>query len=61
MTQWIRIHLSVEGTQVPPWSGKIPHFLEQLSLCATTEVQALQSPKATTTEPTCCNYQCLRA
>ena len=62
VAQWIRIHLPVQGTQAHPWSGKIPHFLEQLSLCATvTEVQAPQSPKATTTERTCCNYGCLRA
>ena len=33
---WLRICLPVQGTQVDPWSGKIPHAAEQLSLCATT-------------------------
>ena len=32
------------GYGFDPWSGKIPHAVEQLS------------PWATTTEPTCCNY-----
>ena len=32
------------GHGFEPWSGKIPHAAEQLSLCATT------------TEPTCHNY-----
>ena len=37
------IHLPMQGTWFDPWSGKIPHILEQLSLCTTT------------TEPTCCS------
>ena len=32
------------------WSGKIPHTLEQLSLCATTTEPVLQSLGATLTE-----------
>ena len=44
-------NLSAEcrGHGFEPWSGNIPHAVEQLSLCATTT-------RATTTEPTCCNY-----
>ena len=29
-------NLSVQGSGFHPWSGKIPHAWEQLSLCATT-------------------------
>ena len=36
-----------------PRSGKIPHTVEQLSLYATSTEPVLQSPGATTTEPTC--------
>ena len=39
-----------------PWSRKIPHAVEQLSLCTTTSESALQSLQATTTEPVCHNY-----
>ena len=39
-----------------PWSGKIPHALEQLSLCTITTKPVLQSPGAMRTDPTCCNY-----
>ena len=33
-----------------PWSGKIAHAAEELSLCTTTIKPALQSPRAPTTE-----------
>ena len=39
------------GHGFDPWSGKIPHAVEQLSPCAKTTEPALQSPRATTTEP----------
>ena len=38
------------GHGFEPWSGKIPHATEQLSLCATTTEPVLWSPWATTTE-----------
>ena len=38
-----------------PWSGKIPHGMEQLSPWATTIEPVLKSLGATTTEPMCCN------
>ena len=49
VAQWLRIHLPMQGTQVEPWSRKIPHAAEQLS------------PRATTTEPACHNYWSLSA
>ena len=57
------------GHGFEPWSGSIPHAVEQLGPCATTTEPALQSPRATTTEPghlepvlcnerpTCCNEE----
>ena len=45
------------GHGFEPWSRKIPHAAEQLSPCATTTEPALYIPRATTTEPTCHNYQ----
>ena len=39
-----------------PWSGRIPHASEQLSLRATTTEPVLESPEIKTTEPTSCNY-----
>ena len=50
VAQWLRIHLSMQETWVPPWSGKIPYVPEQLSPCAMTIEPVLQSPRATTTE-----------
>ncbi|XP_055257161.1 T-complex protein 1 subunit zeta-2 isoform X2 [Moschus berezovskii] len=44
-----------------PWSGKIPHAAEQLSPCSTAVEPVLWSLEATTTEPTCCNFQSLHA
>ena len=38
------------GQGFEPWSGKIPHAVEQLSLCATTTESVLWSLRATTTE-----------
>ena len=43
-----------------PWSGKIPHATEQVSLCATTAKPSLQGPPAATTEahvPRACALQ----
>ncbi|KAJ8778854.1 hypothetical protein J1605_013088 [Eschrichtius robustus] len=39
-----------------PWSGKIPHAVEQVSLCATAAEPALWSTRTTATEPVCHNY-----
>ena len=63
VAQWLRIRLPMQGIRFEPWSRKIPHAVEQLSLCTTTtglrstahEPQLL-SPRATTTEPVCRNY-----
>ena len=44
------------GHGFEPWSRKIPHVTEQLSLCATTTEPVLWSPRATTTEPARHNY-----
>ena len=38
-----------------PWSGKIPHAVQQLSLRPTTET-TLQRPQAATSRPTSCSY-----
>ena len=40
MAQWIRILLSVQGTWVRSWSGKIPHTERQLSPGATSSKPA---------------------
>ena len=50
--QWYRIRLPIQETRVSPWSGKIPHVMEQLSLWATTTEPGLQSLGAPTAEPT---------
>ena len=34
--QWLGICLPIQGTQISPWSGKIPPAVGQLVLCATT-------------------------
>ena len=49
VAQWLRIHCQCRGHGFEPWSGKIPHATEQLSLCTTTTEPALYSPKTTTT------------
>ena len=41
VVQWLRIHLEMLGTWFNPWSGKIPHTMEELSPCATTTEPAL--------------------
>ena len=33
VVQWLRIRLPMLGHGFDPWSGKIPHAAEQLSLC----------------------------
>ena len=45
---------------IDPWSEKIPHATEQLSLWATITESVLWSLRAATIEPTCCNYWSLR-
>ena len=57
VAQWLRIACQCRGHRFDPWSGKIPHATEQLSLCTTTTKPALRayepqlvSPRATTTE-----------
>ena len=35
MAQWLGIRLPMQGHGFEPWSRKIPHAAEQLSLCAT--------------------------
>ena len=50
VAQWLRICLPMQGGHgFDPWSRKIPHAAEQLSLCATT------------TEPACHNYRSAHA
>ena len=41
---------------LPTWSGRILHALEQLSPCTTTAEPVLWSPGAATTEPLCRDY-----
>ena len=44
VAQWLRICLPIQGNMFKPWSGKISHAAEQLSLCATTtEARALRA------------------
>ena len=56
LIQWLRICLAIQGHRFNPWSGKIPHVLEQLSLCTQTTEPPLCSLCPTTTEPLRCNY-----
>ena len=51
VAQWIRIHLPMQETQSDPWSGTIPHAVEQLSPRATTTASMLWGLWAATTEP----------
>ena len=44
--------LPCRGQVFHPWSGRIPHAVEQLNLCATTTEPVLYNWGATTTEPT---------
>ena len=41
VAQWLRIACQCRRHGFEPWSGKIPHAVEQLSLCATTTEPAL--------------------
>ena len=36
VVQWLGIHLPMQGTWVPSWSGKIPRAAGQLNPCTTT-------------------------
>ena len=45
VAQWLRIHLPMRGHGFEPWSGKIPHAAEQLSLCITREATTMRSPR----------------
>ena len=36
VVQWVRIHLSAQGTWFDSWSGTIPHAVRQLTLCSAT-------------------------
>ena len=36
-----RMHLTMQGTRFEPWSGRIPHAVGQLGLCATAAEPAL--------------------
>ena len=50
VVQWLRIHLAIQGMQIPSlgWETKIPYTEEQLSPCTTVEKPcALQSLKPT--------------
>ena len=55
VAQWLESICQCRGHGFDPWSGKIPHAAEQLSLCATTTEPVLWSLRAATPEPTCCN------
>ena len=44
------------GHGFEPWSGKIPHAMEQLGSCATTAEPVLWSPWATAAGPMCRSY-----
>ena len=42
VVQWLRLHTPQgKGPGFNPWSGKIPHTMEELSPCATTTEPAL--------------------
>ena len=52
-----RNRLPIQGQAFNPWSGKVPHAVEQQSLCTTTtEACVLSLPRVTNTEPVCHNY-----
>ena len=44
VVQHLRLLLPMQGQRFKPWSGKIPHAMEQINLCATTTEPALYSP-----------------
>ena len=49
VVQWMRILQPVQGTRFNPWSGKIPHAAEHLSLLAATPGPV--NPKACAPQP----------
>ena len=49
VVQWMRILQPVQGTRFNPWSGKIPHAAEHLSLLAATPDPV--NPKACAPQP----------
>ena len=55
MAQWIRISLQMQGTQVQPWSRKIPRAVGQLSPCTTTTEIVPQPLSPTHLEPVPCS------
>ena len=59
--QWLKIHLPVQGTWVRALVQEDPTCRGATKPCSTTTEPALQSPRATTTEPTCHNYPSPRA
>ena len=44
VVQWLRICLPMQGTRFKPWSGKIPHAVEQLGPWATITEPARLEP-----------------
>jgi len=44
VVQWVKIHLPMQGTQIPSLAQEDPQAVEQLSPCTTS------------TEPACCEY-----
>ena len=61
VVQQLRIHFTCQcrGHGFNPWSGKIPHAVGQLSLCATTTVSWVpQSPCSITREATAMKSPC---
>ena len=60
--QRLRFHLPMQGHRFSLWSRKIPHGTGQISPCttatvvSTTKGSAVESPRATITEPTSHNY-----
>ena len=52
----VKSALQCKGYWFNPWSRKIPHVMEQLSLHASTTEPALWSPQVATTRPMCHNY-----
>ena len=48
--------ISLYISLIDPWSGKMPHAMEHLSLCTATTEPVLWSPGVTTSEPTHRSY-----
>ena len=56
VAQWYRVCLLTKRHRFDPWSGNIPHALEQQSPYAVTTEPVLYSPRAAATVPTCRSY-----